>query len=85
MATRDETLAREPDGNARTQGLGAEQRVLMRLRVSRDSGRTWGQVTEVREGENLVILDNPSGFPPCTCPRCTDHFPCSEASLRVES
>ncbi|MEV6589401.1 hypothetical protein [Streptomyces acidicola] len=85
MTTRDEAPAREPDGNARTQGLGAEQRVLMTLRVSRDSGRTWGQVTEVREGENPVILDNPGGFPPCTCPRCTDHFPRSEAFLRGES
>jgi len=85
MTTRDEALAREPDGNARTQGLGAEQRVLMTLRVSRDSGRTWGQVTEVREDENPLILDNPISFPPCTCPRCTDHSRRSEASPRVVS
>lgn len=83
MTTRDEALAREPDGNARTQGLGAEQRVLMTLRVSRDSGRTWGQVTEVQEEENPVILDNPGRFPPCTCPRCTDRSSHSAASSRV--
>lgn len=85
MTTRDEALAREPDDNARTQGLGAEQRVLMTLRVSRDSGRTWGQMTEVQEDENPVTLDNPGHFPPCTCPRCTDHSPCSGASSQVES
>lgn len=85
MTTRGEPLAREPDGNTRMQRLGAEQRVLMTLRVSRDSGRTWGQVTEVWEDKNPVIPDNPVGFPPCTCPRCTDHSPHSAASPGVES
>lgn len=85
MTTRGEALAREPDRNTRMQGPGTEHRVLMTLRVSRDSGRTWGQVTEVREVDNPVILDNPIDFPPCTCPRCTDHSPHSEASPGVES
>lgn len=85
MTTRDEALAHEPDGNARTQGTGTEQRVLITLRVSRDSGRTWGRVTEVREDEYPVILGNPIGLPPCTCPRCTDHSPRSAALPRVES
>lgn len=80
MTTRVEALARELDGKARTQGLGTEQRLLMTLRVSRDSGRTWGQVTEVREVENPVILNNPMGFPTCTCPRCTGRSPHAETS-----
>ncbi len=75
MTTRGETPAREPDDGARTQGLGVEHRVLMTLRVSRDSGRTWGQVTKVREDESPVMRDNPGGFPPCTCPRCTCREP----------
>lgn len=85
MMTRDEALAREPDGNARTQGLDSAQRVLMTLRISRDSGQTWGQLTEVQENDSPVILDNPGRFPPCTCPRCTDRSPRSGASSRVES
>ncbi|MEW2114865.1 hypothetical protein AB0945_06685 [Streptomyces sp. NPDC005474] len=85
MTTRDKALAREPDGGARTQDLGAEQRVLMRLRVSHDSGRTWGRVTEVLEDQNPVILDNPIGFPPCACARCMDNSYRSEASPRVVS
>lgn len=85
MTTRGEVLAREPDDGARTQSLGVEQGVLMTLRVSRDSGRTWGPVTKVREGENPVILGNPGGFPPCTCPRCTGREPRFGASPRVVS
>lgn len=85
MTTRGEALARDPDRNTRMRGPDAEHRVLMTLRVSRDSGRTWGQLTEVWEVENPVIPDNPIGFPPCTCPRCTDQCPHSEASPGVES
>lgn len=85
MTTRNETPAREPDGAARAQDPGAEPRVLMTLRVSRDSGRTWGRVTEVREDENPVYLSNPIGFPPCTCARCTDRPSDSGPTLRAES
>ncbi|TXC95346.1 hypothetical protein [Streptomyces sp. ISID311] len=84
MTTRGETLAREPDDGARIQGLD-ELGVLMTLRVSRDSGRTWGPVTKVREDEGPVILDNPGGFPPCTCPRCTDREPRFGTSPQVVS
>lgn len=46
--------------------------VRMTLRVSRDSGRTWGSLTEVRVGDNPVLPDNPGGFPPCACTRCAE-------------
>ncbi|WP_405838994.1 hypothetical protein OG528_15095 [Streptomyces platensis] len=85
MATRGEATAREPDDEARVQGLGGRPRVLMTLRVSRDSGRTWGPVTNVREDENPVIADNPGGLPPCACPRCTGREPRVGASSRVVS
>ncbi len=85
MTPRNETSAREPDGNARVRDPEAGPRVLMTLRVSRDSGRTWGRVTEVREDENPVYLSNPIGFPPCACPRCADRSPDSGTALRVES
>ncbi|MCF3175128.1 hypothetical protein IPZ61_17610 [Streptomyces sioyaensis] len=84
MTTRGKTLAREPDDGARIQGLD-ELGVLMTLRVSRDSGRTWSPVTKVREDEDPVILDNPGGFPPCTCPCCTDREPRFGASPQVVS
>ncbi|QIK04692.1 hypothetical protein G7Z12_22220 [Streptomyces sp. ID38640] len=85
MTTRGKTLAREPDDGARTQGPGVEPRVLMTLRVSRDSGRTWSQVTQVRENENPAIRDNPGGFPLCTCPLCTGCEPRFRASPQVVS
>ncbi|MEX2973125.1 hypothetical protein [Streptomyces sp. C184] len=85
MTTRGETSARERDDDARVQGLGVEQRVLMTLKVSRDSGRTWGPLTKVREDENPATLDNPGGFPPCTCPRCTSREPRMDASRQVVS
>lgn len=84
MSMRDDALAREPDG-ARTQDLGSEQRVLMTLRVSRDSGRTWSRVTEVQEDKNPVFLDNPGRFPPCTCPRCSDRSARYGAASRAGS
>ncbi|MFJ6725972.1 hypothetical protein ACIQPQ_13765 [Streptomyces sp. NPDC091281] len=57
----------------------------MTLRVSRDSGRTWGPVTEVREVENPVILPDSTGYPACTCPRCTLRSPLPAASHGTES
>lgn len=44
-------------------------RPLMRMRVSRDSGRTWSPVREVWPDDCNV---DPSGsiiWPPCLCPR----------------
>lgn len=78
MTTRDDAMAQEPKDDARTQAPTAGHRVLMTLRVSRDSGRTWSQLTEVREDEKAKTPDNPGRFPPCTCPRC-------DAALRNES
>lgn len=46
--------------------------VRMTLRVSRDSGRTWGPLTEVRVGDDPVPPDNPGAFPPCACRRCAE-------------
>lgn len=57
--------------------------VRMTLRVSRDSGRTWGPLTEVHVPEGPVVPDNPGGFPPCVCPRCTERN--SFGSLRMVS
>lgn len=53
-----------------TSDLGTEPRVLMSLRVSRDSGRTWSRSTRVLEGDPFDVLSNPSRYPPCECPRC---------------
>lgn len=44
----------------------------MTLRVSRDSGRTWGSLTEVRVGADPVVPDATGGLPPCACRRCTE-------------
>lgn len=57
--------------------------VRMTLRVSRDSGRTWGPLTEVRVGDDPVLPDNPGGFPPCACRRCAERN--SVGSLRLVS
>lgn len=48
--------------------------VRMTLRVSRDSGQTWGPLTEVRVGADPVLPDNPGGFPPCACRRCAEQY-----------
>lgn len=80
MPTRDETTVHEHSGGRHTARHITEPRILLRLRVSRDSGRTWGQVTEVREDENLPLLDNPGALPPCACLRCTPRTPRPEDS-----
>ncbi|GES32280.1 hypothetical protein San01_47670 [Streptomyces angustmyceticus] len=85
MTTSGEILTHEPDDDARIPGLGTEQRVLMTLRISHDSGRTWGPVREVREEEHPATFDNPGRFPPCMCRRCTGHKPRVGASPRVVS
>ncbi len=46
--------------------------VRMTLRVSRDSGRTWGPLAEVRVGDDPVLPDDPGRFPPCACRRCAE-------------
>lgn len=43
---------------------------LMTLRVSRDGGRTFGPVREIRaDDRSLSPLDVTSAWPPCQCPR----------------
>ncbi|GAA3304233.1 hypothetical protein GCM10020295_54840 [Streptomyces cinereospinus] len=69
-------------GSTRAVDLGTDRRVLMSLRVSRDSGRTWEQSTRVREGDPFVILSDPGRYPPCACARCTGHDALSATSLR---
>lgn len=41
---------------------------LMRLRVSRDSGQTWGAETVISSGQPLVP-DYSAAWPPCQCPK----------------
>lgn len=81
MATENGT-ARDGFGSAQSRGHGADRRVLMTLRVSRDSGRTWQQSTSVQEGDAFVILSDPGRYPPCGCARCTGHQSLSATSLR---
>ncbi|MEU9603989.1 hypothetical protein [Streptomyces sp. NPDC048057] len=51
---------------------GDEERARMTLRVSRDSGRTWGPTTVVCCAEPRDLPVEPMRFPPCRCPRCHD-------------
>ncbi|RZB17142.1 hypothetical protein StrepF001_20390 [Streptomyces sp. F001] len=44
-------------------------RPLMTMRVSRDSGRTWGSERAVFATDDLPPLLT-SEWPPCQCPRC---------------
>ncbi len=57
--------------------------VRMTLRVSRDSGQTWGPLTEVRVGEGPVVPENPGRYPPCVCPRCSQQERNVVASFRM--
>lgn len=46
----------------------------MTLRVSRDSGRTWGPITVVQVPDARALPDL-GGYPPCGCARCTERNP----------
>jgi len=70
MATRNDPAKREPGQVTHATDLGAEPRILMSLRVSRDSGRSWSQTTQVREDDPFDIFSDPGRYPPCECPRC---------------
>lgn len=70
MANRSDAEGRGYEGASRAADPAGESRVLMTLRVSRDSGRSWSQTTAMREGDPFVILSNPGCFPPCECARC---------------
>lgn len=54
----------------------------MTLRVSRDSGRTWGPITLVQAPDTRALHDL-GGYPPCGCAQCTERT--SLASSRVVS
>lgn len=45
-------------------------RVIMTMRVSRDSGRTWDKPIVVREGDPIQLLAEPIRYPACSCTRC---------------
>ncbi len=62
--------------------VGGEPRALMTLRVSRDSGRTWSPATVVREGDPVVILENPVRYPDCLCARCLAERTCPARAMR---
>lgn len=81
MATQNE-MAGGDIGSGRAPDLGVERRVLMNVRVSRDSGRTWEQGTRVKEGDPVQILSNPVLYPPCGCARHTGSGPLSASALR---
>lgn len=81
MATRNAAEGHEWVGASRAPGLDAGQRVLMTLRVSRDSGRTWGRTIAVREGDPVRFLVSPQ-YPMCECRRCADSPAESVHSLR---
>ncbi|QDD62466.1 hypothetical protein FE156_23250 [Streptomyces albidoflavus] len=49
------------------------KRTAMTLKVSRDSGRTWGPVTVVQVEADDPVPVVTGKFPPCTCSRCTVH------------
>ncbi|AZK95388.1 hypothetical protein B7R87_17145 [Streptomyces tsukubensis] len=49
---------------------GGDRPVLMTLRVSRDSGRSWGPVTVVHVSEGTEPPLEPMRFPPCCCRLC---------------
>lgn len=62
-----------------------QDNVRMTLRVSRDSGQTWGPRTEVRVDENPTVPENPSRYPPCVCSRCSQQERDAVASFRMVS
>lgn len=60
-----------------------QDEVRMTLRVSHDSGRTWGPTTEVRVGNDPVVPDDSGRLPPCACLMCAEQN--SSGSRRVTS
>ncbi|MFF2327660.1 MULTISPECIES: hypothetical protein [unclassified Streptomyces] len=62
-----------------------QDNVRMTLRVSRDSGQTWGPLTEVRVGEDSVVPESPGRYPPCVCSRCSQQARIALASFRMVS
>ncbi len=44
---------------------------FLTLRVSRDSGRTWGPTVTYQPSRTDTPFDLAGRFPPCQCPRCS--------------
>lgn len=44
---------------------------FLTLRVSRDSGRTWGPTVTYQPSRKDTPFDLAGRFPPCQCPRCS--------------
>lgn len=44
---------------------------FLTLRVSRDSGRTWGPTVTYQPSRKDTPFDLVGRFPPCQCPRCS--------------
>jgi hypothetical protein len=40
------------------------------LRVSRDSGRTWGPKVTYEPAREAPPIESPARFPLCRCPKC---------------
>ncbi len=59
--------------------------VRMTLRVSRDSGQTWGPRTDLHVGEDPPVPENPDHYPPCVCLRYSQQARNSMSSFRVVS
>lgn len=70
MAARGDGQCHSSDSGPPALDSGGRPRVLMTLRVSHDSGRTWGRVVEVLEQKERTLSGNSDGFPPCSCSRC---------------
>ncbi|MFB7518353.1 hypothetical protein [Streptomyces sp. NPDC056144] len=62
-----------------------QEDVRMTLRVSRDSGQTWGPLTNVHVSEDPVIPENPGRYPPCACLRCATQERNTVTSFRMVS
>ena len=63
-----------------------EPRSSLSLRVSRDSGRTWGTKVTYRAGTfdlpDDALWDMGTRYPPCRCPRCRPEPTRRSAELR---
>lgn len=57
-------------GPSRSGGADDAERARMTIRVSRDSGRTYGPVIVVSPSKDVPPRNDSSRLPDCTCPRC---------------
>ncbi|MDJ1130671.1 hypothetical protein [Streptomyces iconiensis] len=57
-------------GRSWPMGADDAERSRMTIRVSRDSGRTYGPVIVVSPRKDVPPQNDSSRLPDCTCPRC---------------